>query len=211
MTCRATVEGESTENTASSIVACWFTAAEMFAAQLRSNERDAEPQRTPLATPIVWRLSLRDAFLCCVCTGHYLATAVSLPPQFLLWIGHSIFNHFHGILTSSHVVKTTQLANTFLAFTKLIVVFTKAHWNLSWSCRFQMKPPLPISSISTSRPSKRSLPFRFCHQSLCISWKYYATILAHLKPSCFNHLNNITPLVKLQSSRLFYFWQLLII
>jgi hypothetical protein len=31
------------------------------------------------------RHSIRDAFLCCVCTGHYLATSVSLPPQFLLW------------------------------------------------------------------------------------------------------------------------------
>jgi hypothetical protein len=28
---------------------------------------------------------VRDAFLCCVFTGHYLATSVSLPPQFLLW------------------------------------------------------------------------------------------------------------------------------
>jgi hypothetical protein len=34
---------------------------------------------------VAWRLCVRDAFLCCVWTGHYLATAVFfLPPQFLL-------------------------------------------------------------------------------------------------------------------------------
>jgi hypothetical protein len=31
-----------------------------------------------------WRHSLHDAFLCCSCTDHYLATAVSLPLQFML-------------------------------------------------------------------------------------------------------------------------------
>jgi hypothetical protein len=34
---------------------------------------------------VAWRHSVRGAFLCCVCTDHYLATAVSQPPQFLLW------------------------------------------------------------------------------------------------------------------------------
>jgi hypothetical protein len=34
---------------------------------------------------VAWRHSKHDAFLCYVCKGHYLATAVSLPPQFLLW------------------------------------------------------------------------------------------------------------------------------
>jgi hypothetical protein len=29
-------------------------------------------------------LQRTDAFFCCMCTSHYLATAVSLPPQFLL-------------------------------------------------------------------------------------------------------------------------------
>jgi hypothetical protein len=55
---------------------------DVFTAQLRSNERCPDPQGTPLATPF---LLLRDGFLCCICTGHYLVTAVSLPPQFLLW------------------------------------------------------------------------------------------------------------------------------
>jgi hypothetical protein len=36
-------------------------------------------------TIIAWRHSIYDAFLCCLCKGHCLATAVSLPPQFLLW------------------------------------------------------------------------------------------------------------------------------
>jgi hypothetical protein len=31
---------------------------------------------------VAWRHSVRDAFLCCVCAGHYLATTVSLPPSF---------------------------------------------------------------------------------------------------------------------------------
>jgi hypothetical protein len=34
---------------------------------------------------VAWHHSTCDAFLCCMCTSHYLATAVSLPPQFLLW------------------------------------------------------------------------------------------------------------------------------
>jgi hypothetical protein len=34
---------------------------------------------------VAWRHGIRDAFLCCVCTGHYLETTVSLPSQFLPW------------------------------------------------------------------------------------------------------------------------------
>jgi hypothetical protein len=34
---------------------------------------------------IVWHHSVHDTFLCSVCTGRYLATAVSLASQFLLW------------------------------------------------------------------------------------------------------------------------------
>jgi hypothetical protein len=51
---------------------------DVFTAQLRSNERGAEPQRTPLVT---FLLLLRDV------TAYVTrdATAVSLPPQFLLW------------------------------------------------------------------------------------------------------------------------------
>jgi hypothetical protein len=33
----------------------------------------------------VWHHRIHDAFLCCVYMGHYLAIAVSLVPQFLLW------------------------------------------------------------------------------------------------------------------------------
>jgi hypothetical protein len=34
---------------------------------------------------VAWRHSVHDTFLCCVCMGHNLAMAVSLPLQFVLW------------------------------------------------------------------------------------------------------------------------------
>jgi hypothetical protein len=55
-------------------------------AQLHINEHSAIPQRMLLATSsiVAWHHRIHDAFLCCVCMGHYLSTAVSLPPLFLL-------------------------------------------------------------------------------------------------------------------------------
>jgi hypothetical protein len=75
------------ENTVSSIVAYWLTAAEMCLPHrcLTSARRGpTENAACNTSSIVAWRHSVRDAFLCCMCTGHYLATAVSLPPQFLL-------------------------------------------------------------------------------------------------------------------------------
>jgi hypothetical protein len=57
---------------------------DVFTAQLRSNARGADTENATRNTPYIsaWRHSVREAFLCCVRTGHYLATA--LLPQFLL-------------------------------------------------------------------------------------------------------------------------------
>jgi hypothetical protein len=55
---------------------------DVFTTQLCGNEGGVDPKRTPIAAPL---LLLCDTFLCCMCTGHYLAMAVSLLPQFLLW------------------------------------------------------------------------------------------------------------------------------
>jgi hypothetical protein len=57
-----------------------------------------------------WRHSVRDAILCCVCTGHYLATAVSLPPQSLFeQIRRSINIHLLSIFAA--YIRNTQWTN----------------------------------------------------------------------------------------------------
>jgi hypothetical protein len=52
---------------------------------------------------VAWRHSASNAFLCCTCTGHYLATAVSLPPQFLFRANAPLFLCLH--------LKISQLGN----------------------------------------------------------------------------------------------------
>jgi hypothetical protein len=66
---------------------------DVFTTQLLCNERSADPQRMLLATPL---LLLRDATEC-VRTGHYIATAVSLSPQYCFeqWLREVWFNRRH--------------------------------------------------------------------------------------------------------------------
>jgi hypothetical protein len=76
-----------TENTASSIIVCWFTAAGMclpHSCVSTSRRGSTENAACNSSSIVAWRHSVCDAFLCYVCTGHHLATAVYLPPQFML-------------------------------------------------------------------------------------------------------------------------------
>jgi hypothetical protein len=84
----------SEENTASTNVACWFSAAEMCLPHSCIATRTARTLRElPLKHLLYFGVMSQrsDAFLCCVCAGHYLKTTVSLSPHFLLWANMSIY------------------------------------------------------------------------------------------------------------------------
>jgi hypothetical protein len=85
--------GGTNKNTASCTVACWFAGAEMCLPHIcvvTRASRATENTACNTCCIVVWCHNVREAFLCCVCTGHYLATAVSLHSSCFEQIRHNI-------------------------------------------------------------------------------------------------------------------------
>jgi hypothetical protein len=68
---------------------------DVFTAQLLRNQHDADSRgyaACKIFSVVAWHHTVRDAFFC-MCTGHYLGTAVSLPQKFLLWANTPYYLH----------------------------------------------------------------------------------------------------------------------
>jgi hypothetical protein len=134
----------------------------MFTARLRRNEGGAKTQRTTLATPL---LLLHDitAYVMrssAACTGHYLATAVPLPPQFLLWPN-----------TPQYVQKQipAEIRAKFMWSLQQMFYVVPMHFSTTFSSPFT-KVPILSKIPGFTRISWRALSTRCCTVILLSHW-----------------------------------------
>jgi hypothetical protein len=191
-----------TENTASSIVACWFTVAEMclpHSCIATSLARTTENAACNTSSTVAWCHSVRHAFLCCICTGHYLATVVSLPRQFLLWANTPQYPRVHERLQSDFSPSRFPtkilwricylpmwvrcLANVIFLY---LIILTKSEEKYKMWIFLLCNFPLPsVTALSFEHPAykhrQQNVNVKLKYSFACYSVGFVAVILASFR------------------------------